>query len=393
MTTALVHAGQKRPAPPPAPELTKTGRQRRRKVVIEEWVANGRLFVRYIDMWALPVSAAHVGLTRLASEDEQPASLFTAEQNYLYDVFQAMTRQFPKLLDELLDGNVQGIVQQTGAAEARANDTRSIKEKIMIWLAPEIARSDVTVTSAMDTSDKTKRGFYHPVTGRLLCPVQLDWNDPKVQDALRTGQAKVNGKILSTWMYATFLYDGSYNPDMPWVGFLRGKLVVQAWILFFMGPTAALKAAEGHPGPAAVGNGKRAAAQVLFGLSSATTHMKNNSTDEARECVEWWNRRIFGTRIEDTVVEDDSLAFMIAAKRKHDEKQQETATAEESNTTTIPEVPSIGSMPGAQPRVTGAGDHGASNTAQNNGVQPQPSPTLNPTFEDGSNLNGLGTPV
>ena len=31
----------------------------------------------------------------------------------------------------------------------------------------------------LSAEDKTGRGFYNDATGRLLCPVDYDWNDAK----------------------------------------------------------------------------------------------------------------------------------------------------------------------------------------------------------------------
>lgn len=66
---------------------------------------------------------------------------------------------------------------QDGACEARTNDTKNVKENILIWLGREIAESG-TLLIGTDSASKVKRGFNHPVTGRLLCPVPLNWDDP-----------------------------------------------------------------------------------------------------------------------------------------------------------------------------------------------------------------------
>ena len=52
-SSATPSAGQKRPAPPPEPQLTRTGRQQRRKTT-DEYVGYGRLLTRCIEMWTLP---------------------------------------------------------------------------------------------------------------------------------------------------------------------------------------------------------------------------------------------------------------------------------------------------------------------------------------------------
>ena len=49
----------------------------------------------------------------------------------------------------------------------------------------------------------------------------------RVQRDLKDATATVNGKPVTSWMFATFMYDQLYDPVMPWVGFLRGRLIVQ----------------------------------------------------------------------------------------------------------------------------------------------------------------------
>lgn len=96
---------------------------------------------------------------------------------------------------------------------------------------------------------KTDRGFYHPRTGELLCPVDLDWNDPKygysselqgklpltfgsrIQDSLRSGEIVPAGD-----QWPRFLYQNNYyNEKDPWDGLLRGELLVLVSLLQFAG--------------------------------------------------------------------------------------------------------------------------------------------------------------
>lgn len=77
-SSATPSAGQKRPAPPPEPQLTRTGRQQRRKTT-DEYVGYGRLLTRCIEMWTLPSIILHEGLTRYASEDLVPATTYKDE--------------------------------------------------------------------------------------------------------------------------------------------------------------------------------------------------------------------------------------------------------------------------------------------------------------------------
>ena len=64
---------------------------------------------------------------------------------------------------------------QSGVDSARADDTRSLRDKVIDWITPK----DKTLDPPLDRNDKSKRGFKHEVTGRLLCSTELDWDDPE----------------------------------------------------------------------------------------------------------------------------------------------------------------------------------------------------------------------
>ncbi|KIM50082.1 hypothetical protein SCLCIDRAFT_146352, partial [Scleroderma citrinum Foug A] len=62
-----------------------------------------------------------------------------------------------------------------GADSARGDDAAGLKMAVVGWLmhgcpAPE---------PALESGQKTGRGFYHDVTARLLCPVDYDWSNPQ----------------------------------------------------------------------------------------------------------------------------------------------------------------------------------------------------------------------
>lgn len=61
-----------------------------------------------------------------------------------------------------------------GIAGARSDDTRSIKGDIIPWISPP---NGERLTPPLSRNVKDIRGFHHPRTGQLLCPVDLDWND------------------------------------------------------------------------------------------------------------------------------------------------------------------------------------------------------------------------
>ncbi|KAG6905699.1 hypothetical protein DXG01_001204 [Tephrocybe rancida] len=64
---------------------------------------------------------------------------------------------------------------QKGAKGARADDTKGMKPAIIDWVTPPNGH----LTPPLNRRIKTARGFYHDVTGSLLCPAGLDWNNPE----------------------------------------------------------------------------------------------------------------------------------------------------------------------------------------------------------------------
>ena len=62
-----------------------------------------------------------------------------------------------------------------GVSSARSDDTKSIKAAVVDWITP--ARQ--VLTPPIQRNIKTDRGFHHPRTGELLCPVNLNWDDEK----------------------------------------------------------------------------------------------------------------------------------------------------------------------------------------------------------------------
>jgi hypothetical protein len=49
-----------------------------------------------------------------------------------------------------------------------------MKGPILDWIAPQ---PDRVLNPRIARNNKSERGFNHPVTGFLLCPVEYDWSD------------------------------------------------------------------------------------------------------------------------------------------------------------------------------------------------------------------------
>jgi hypothetical protein len=73
---------------------------------------------------------------------------------------------------------------QRGVSSARSDDTKSLKGAVLDWIFPR--DGDVRNVLPMDPPPqplsrniKTNRGFHHPITGGLLCPAGLSYEDVK----------------------------------------------------------------------------------------------------------------------------------------------------------------------------------------------------------------------
>jgi hypothetical protein len=65
---------------------------------------------------------------------------------------------------------------QTGANDARSDDTSRLKIVVAEWLN---RRSDSNSNARLSAKGKDERGINHDITGYLLCPIDYDWDDPE----------------------------------------------------------------------------------------------------------------------------------------------------------------------------------------------------------------------
>ena len=69
---------------------------------------------------------------------------------------------------------------QSGANDARSDDTSRLKMSIADWLNSRPNPNGVlTYDTRLSTKSKEGRGISNDVTGRLLCPIDFDWDNPR----------------------------------------------------------------------------------------------------------------------------------------------------------------------------------------------------------------------
>ncbi|KAG2138133.1 hypothetical protein BD769DRAFT_1626615 [Suillus cothurnatus] len=200
---------------------------------------------------------------------------------------------YPGLLDRLKDGSNEEILHVgeligKGAAGARGDDTKALKSAVLDWISPK----GEVIQPPLHRNSKIDRGFNHKLTGSLLCPSGLDWNDSQTKEDLHSGKMLVCGDQWLIFLYAHYVYDH----DDPWSSLYKSHLLVCAYKHVFTSPTYI-------------------ATQVRFTLSSSSVFSQTDtSTDsetfyhslldlledpgefkEVDELLTWWNHQIFPT--------------------------------------------------------------------------------------------------
>ncbi|KAH7924392.1 hypothetical protein BV22DRAFT_1013406, partial [Leucogyrophana mollusca] len=83
---------------------------------------------------------------------------------------------------------------------------------------------------------RQEHGFNHIECGRLLCPVNMDWDDSKVRQGLRDGTITAHPAN-----FPLFLYENeTCNLEDLFRGWLKGDLLVRAYLHVFRSPSSAI---------------------------------------------------------------------------------------------------------------------------------------------------------
>ncbi|KAG1897248.1 uncharacterized protein F5891DRAFT_957482 [Suillus fuscotomentosus] len=207
-----------------------------------------------------------------------------------------------------------------GADGARGDDTSKLKPLVPDWVNREW-KPDPPV----DPEDKHCCGFTNDACGRLLCPTELDWNNPIVRAGIRD---RIDGHIVTEMSWPAFLYAGyTADPNNLEEGLFKSKLLVQAFKAIFTSPSSAKEVAGDGDGTNIIENNRRAKKDVLgkkvkthlrFALSSITSWRSvdgdfdyiqfwcnivdfferppgRTAQRNVDRLLTWWTRKVFGT--------------------------------------------------------------------------------------------------
>ncbi|KAH6907818.1 hypothetical protein BKA70DRAFT_1104343, partial [Coprinopsis sp. MPI-PUGE-AT-0042] len=284
-------------------------------------VHHGRHFGRTIQAFCRVQTLIKNGLSRsiqmtFGRLDED--QLTTAERRE-HAIYEELLKLSPGLEKRLCNGSDQDIFHvaeliQKGSAGARADDTKGLKGVILDWITPR----GQSLQPPLMRNVKTDRGFYHPRTGELLCPTNLDWNDTQTREALRAGGIVVSGDDWPLFLYE----DYKHYPDDAWRGLFRSTLLVSAFKHIFTSPSSV----DREPRATRSGNARihgmknvtvpslaYVATQVRFALSSSPTFSRTDlvtdlerfygsvidafsheaEKDNVQALLAWWDMQIF----------------------------------------------------------------------------------------------------
>ncbi|KAF6760739.1 hypothetical protein DFP72DRAFT_988103 [Ephemerocybe angulata] len=234
-------------------------------------------------------------------------------------VYKTLLAMVPGLEEKLNTGSDRevfyvGDMLNRGAASARSDDTKSLKSAIVDWITPP---SGILIPP-IQRNIKTDRGFHHPTTGNLLCPVSMDWENLSDREALVSGNMVLAGDLWPRFLYQ----NGIYVDKEPWKGLFRGSLLVKGYKHVFTSPSSvnkdggvsratrssnARRHGMHHVTPASIAY---IATQIQFCLSSAPSFSRSNGTSdsenfynlilelledpeeqsEVQDLLSWWNR-------------------------------------------------------------------------------------------------------
>ncbi|KAJ3515793.1 hypothetical protein NMY22_g14358 [Coprinellus aureogranulatus] len=243
------------PPPPKAPPKSRKGAlhwaPRKKPTNTNPLVHHGRHFGRAIYAFA---NVHALLLAGLAANSEGPVE--TQQERRDIRVFLKLLDLIPGLEERIMDGSPEEVLAvanmvQKGANSSRSDDTRSLKSAVIDWISPADG-----LRPPLHRNSKTDRGFFHEVTGALLCPTSLDWTDPEIKNQLKNKEIITSGDDWPLFLYR----DEKFDSADPWRGLLRGRLLVLGYTHVFTSPSSV----EDAPRATRNGNAK------LHGMSRVT---------------------------------------------------------------------------------------------------------------------------
>ncbi|KAG1855543.1 hypothetical protein C8R48DRAFT_609234, partial [Suillus tomentosus] len=272
----------------------------------------------------------------------------TFDQDRLQTAYDILTRTLPWIVTRSSEIEHDEYIRmikmlRQGADGARGDDTSKLKALVADWVNRELKPNP-----PVDPDDKHTRGFINDACGKLLCPAELDWNNPATKAGIRD---RSQGYIVTELSFPTFLYERyTANLDDLEAGLFKGRILLQAFKAVFTSPSSAKDVEGDGDGADIIENNRRARRagwglkvkkHVRFALSSITSWRTvdgdfdyilfwrsivdfferppgREAQRRVNKLLEWWTRKVFGrSRREDlTDVMRSSMSVNALARQR-----------------------------------------------------------------------------
>ncbi|KAH6911947.1 hypothetical protein BKA70DRAFT_1370418 [Coprinopsis sp. MPI-PUGE-AT-0042] len=322
---------------------------RKRPCRTDPLVHHGRHFGRTIQAFCCVQTLIKNGMIRkfqievtheLAEED------LSKQERREHTIYQELLALSPDLEKRLCTGTDEDVFHiadliQKGSSSARADDTKGLKGVILDWITPP----GEALKPPLLRNVKTDQGFFHDVTGRLLCPIELDWQDPIIRESLRSGTLTVAGDQWPLFLYKKYVID----LDNIWKGLFMSDLLIFAFKHIFTSPSSV----DRQPRATRSGNARihgmekvtiaslaYVATQVCFALSSSPVFSRTDLVSDSERfygtvieffthpaeqehvcpLLAWWNRQIFPTQNSrnESLRKGSVLALMVEQRKRRE---------------------------------------------------------------------------
>ncbi|KAJ7201024.1 hypothetical protein GGX14DRAFT_658743 [Mycena pura] len=155
------------------------------------------------------------------------------EQRRLHNAYLELMKLIPGLKQTLASPDMDEYRQtlkelQQGAAAAVGDDNNAIRAAIIVFVPKPTAVED-----CLDPESRQNRGS----EGRLICPVDYDWDDPTIRTNIINGKT---GYAVTANKWPRCIYQHhKYDPSKKFNGFLKAKGLVQVAMHIFTSPSSA----------------------------------------------------------------------------------------------------------------------------------------------------------
>ncbi|KAG8958576.1 hypothetical protein FRC03_009006 [Tulasnella sp. 419] len=197
---------------------------------------HGKTFARNVDMFARLDLIVNEGVSELLGEnDDERHPPTPAERKHREEclrLYECLKRIYSTLEEDI-------------AMEVAGKQTKELIKSELQWGQQNARASDVSTvkgglpsyhdfSECILTLQKTRRGYNHNETGRLLCPVHLSWDNLEHVKRLKQGLEDTTPDV-----FYHFMYEGNQgHVQTAFKGLFRGPILVKAYRAVFFGPSS-----------------------------------------------------------------------------------------------------------------------------------------------------------